>query len=33
MDRIIAMNDGSIMFDRPVSEVDPTSLDALYERS
>ena len=33
VDRIIAMNDGSIMFDRPVSEVDPASLDALYERS
>ena len=33
VDRIIAMNDGSIMFDRPVSEVDPASLGALYERS
>ena len=33
VDRIIAMNDGSIVFDRPVGEVDPASLDELYERS
>lgn len=33
VDRIIALNHGSIVFDRPVADVDPESIAELYERA